>query len=87
MWIIDEEKKIALNTKTGIAIKNEIELNGITLQINLTEIDLEIDKEILVLIPMYKICQVIDSLENFKFMDIDQINDYIKEELVNYIGG
>lgn len=87
MWIIDEDKKQALNTKTGIALINKAEIDTLRIQSGEFNMDLTIEEEILRIVPPYRICQIIDSLDEFKSMDVIQTEEYINDELINYIEG
>lgn len=88
MWIINEIKKRALNTKTGIVLINQAEMDNLKVQFcNNMYMDLTIEEEILNIVPPEKICQIFDSLENFNYMDTIQVEQYINDELINYIEG
>lgn len=88
MWIINEIKKQALNTKTGIVLINQAEMDNLKVQFcNNMYMDLTIEEEILNIVPTEKICQIFDSLENFNYMDTIQVEQYINDELINYIEG
>lgn len=88
MWIINEIKKHALNTKTGIVLINQAEMDNLKVQFcNNMYMDLTIEEEILNIVPPEKICQIFDSLENFNYMDTIQVEQYINDELINYIEG
>ena len=88
MWIINEIKKQVLNTKTGILLINIAEIDTLRIQFsNDIYMDLTIEEEILKIVPPEKICQIFDSLENFNFMDCIQVEEYINDELINYIEG
>lgn len=85
MWIIDETNKQILNTKTGIVLIIKEKLSTLRIISGLTQIDLTIDEEILESVPKEQICKVFDSLETFNFIDLEQANQHINDQLLNYI--
>lgn len=87
MWIINEGKEEyfaqGVNTKTLTLI--DIDLDKFSIKFGPSAIDLEIDNKIYTKVPIKEICRIYDSLENFKYMEIEEIEEYFMEQMTEYI--
>lgn len=85
MWIIDKKDNElqATNTKTGAFIT--VNSEKFVIETSTAELVLEIPKAMYTKVPMEVICEIYDSLENFKYMDTKQVEEYFMEEMLGYI--